>query len=195
MTCINCGAEIPNGSAFCPECGAKIQTNKKPIMMIAIVSAIIVLVVITVSIVIINNRNKHKAEAIVMEEKAKQDSINAANFAIEQVRLEEEQKAVEAERLRIEEEKQALSKTTSVNKITTHSLSYGSWTGTWKNGQPNGIGTLKYTKQHLIDKRDRKKRVADPGEYIIGEFVEGKLVQGTLYDTNNNVKATIVLGL
>ncbi len=75
------------------------------------------------------------------------------------------------------------------------SLDYGSWSGAWKNGKPSGMGTMRYTKQHLIDKRDPQQRVAEKGDYITGEFVDGKLVQGIWYDSSNNVKGSIMIGM
>lgn len=75
------------------------------------------------------------------------------------------------------------------------SVDYGKWSGTWKNGRPHGTGTMRYTKEHLIDSRDPQKRVAQPGDYIIGEFNDGKLVQGRWYDSSNNVKGSIMIGM
>jgi predicted nucleic acid-binding Zn ribbon protein len=194
MKCPHCGAEIPEGSAFCGECGAKLETKKSPILWISI-AAVVVLVAVVVPLVVVHSNNQKAAEKAALVEKARQDSIAAANLAAEQARIANEQRALQEERERLEESKKSQSTQSSTGKATTHSLSYGSWTGSWKNGQPNGTGTLRYSQQHLIDKRDRKKRMAEPGDYIIGEFVEGKLVQGTLYDSNNNVKASIVIGL
>jgi len=76
----------------------------------------------------------------------------------------------------------------------THSLSYGKWSGEWKGGKPHGMGTMTYTKSHLIDTRDQQKRTAQAGDYIIGEFYEGKLVQGRWYDASNNIKGSIIIG-
>lgn len=75
------------------------------------------------------------------------------------------------------------------------SVDYGKWSGAWKNGRPHGNGTMRYTKEHLIDSRDPQKRVAQPGDYIMGEFNDGKLVQGRWYDSANNVKGSIMIGM
>lgn len=187
MKCTNCGAEIPNGSVFCSECGAKLVTKKKPVIWI--IAGVILLGVVSVPIIVVNN---NKAKEAVLVEKKRQDSI-AASLAEERARIAAEQRGIEIERQQIEEKKAQVNN--SMGTSSTNSLSYGTWSGSWKNGQPHGTGTLKYNQQHLIDKRDRKKRMAAPGDYIIGEFVEGKLVQGTLYDYNNNVKASIIIGL
>lgn len=194
MKCTNCGAEIPNGSVFCSECGAKLKTKKSPIVWI--VAVITLLCVIIVPVIVISNNKKAKEVALL--EKHRNDSIIVANLAAERARLEAEHRVIEAQQKVIEAERQQLEnnktqvESSSTNK---HSLPYGVWSGLWKNGQPHGTGTLKYNQHHLIDKRDRKKRMAAAGDYIIGEFVEGKLVQGTLYDSSNNVKASIIIGL
>ncbi|MBR1427120.1 MAG: hypothetical protein IJ609_01055 [Paludibacteraceae bacterium] len=73
-------------------------------------------------------------------------------------------------------------------------LDYGKWNGGWKNGLPHGTGTMTYTKQHLIDKRDPQQRTAEKGDYIMGEFYEGKLVQGVWKGADNEVKGHIMIG-
>lgn len=60
-------------------------------------------------------------------------------------------------------------------------LSYGTWTGELRYGQPHGQGTLKYTEQRLISQFDPKGTVAHPGDYVIGEFDSGQLISGRLY--------------
>lgn len=76
---------------------------------------------------------------------------------------------------------------------TNHSLSYGSWTGGWKNGKPHGKGTLTYSQTTLIDSRDPKGRVAQPDEYVIGEWDNGNLVQGRWFK-NDGSKEQITIG-
>ena len=71
----------------------------------------------------------------------------------------------------------------------TVSVSGGSYTGELKNGKPHGMGTVRYNSRTLIDSRDPKKRYAEAGDYLVGEFYEGRLVQGKL-----NNKETIIIG-
>lgn len=75
----------------------------------------------------------------------------------------------------------------------THKLSYGTWTGALKNGQPDGAGTLTYTVSHLIDSRDTKQRMAEKGEYIIGEWDNGHLIQGRWFK-NDGTKEAVIIG-
>lgn len=73
-----------------------------------------------------------------------------------------------------------------------HKLSYGTWTGGWKNGQPHGTGTLTYSTSRTIDSRDSKGRVAQPGEYIVGEWDNGHLVQGRWFKKDGTKEAVII---
>ena len=126
-------------------------------------------------------------------EQARLDSIKALEEAAEAARLAEEAAAA-AEQARLDSIKAAEEAAKAVKKVSKGSLDYGKWSGAWKNGRPNGTGTMTYTKEHLIDSRDPKKRVAQPGDYIIGEFSNGRLVQGKWYDASNNVKGSIIIG-
>ena len=126
-------------------------------------------------------------------EAARLDSIKALEEAAEAARLAEEAAAA-AEQARLDSIKAAEEAAKAVKKVSKGSLDYGKWSGAWKNGQPNGTGTMTYTKEHLIDSRDPKKRVAQPGDYIIGEFSNGRLVQGKWFDASNNVKGSIIIG-
>ena len=74
-------------------------------------------------------------------------------------------------------------------------LGYAKFTGTVSGGKPNGQGTMRFTSSHVIDSRDPKGRVADAGDYDIGEWVSGKLVQGRWYGSDNNVKGSIIIGM
>lgn len=95
---------------------------------------------------------------------------------------------------------QSTTTTVQTSKITTnkspattsHKLSYGTWTGGWKNGQPHGNGTMTYSTSHTIDARDTKGRIAQPGEYIIGEWDNGHLVQGRWFKKDGTKEAVII---
>lgn len=150
-----------------------------------------------------SSRNKAEQRRLAAIEQARLDSIAkveadslaavklAEEQAAEAARLEAEAAAAaEAARLAEEQAKQEKKQSTA-----TGSIDYGKWSGAWKNGKPNGTGTMRYTKEHLIDNRDPQKRTAVKGDYIIGEFANGKLVQGVWYDSDNNVKGSIIIGM
>ena len=70
-------------------------------------------------------------------------------------------------------------------------LGYATFKGTW----PNDVnGRLVFKTSHVIDSRDPKGRIAEPGDYVIGEFSEGHLVQGIWYSADNQVKGSIIIG-
>lgn len=68
------------------------------------------------------------------------------------------------------------------------------YVGEMKNGQMEGLGTFYYGQRELISPRDIKKRFADAGDYLIGEWYEGYVSSGKLYDKNNNLKEVIIIG-
>lgn len=73
----------------------------------------------------------------------------------------------------------------------TKDLGYATFKGTW----PDDVnGRLIFKSAHLIDTRDPKSRMAEPGDYVIGEFSEGHLVQGIWYGADNVVKGSIIIG-
>lgn len=74
-------------------------------------------------------------------------------------------------------------------------LEYGLYTGAVKDGMPHGQGRLSYTSSRLIDNRDPKKRKAEVGDYVIGEWNNGNLVQGRWYASDGNVKGAIIIGM
>ena len=67
--------------------------------------------------------------------------------------------------------------------------------GTYKgetssNGQPHGLGTFTYRVRTLID--DLKMVYAEQGDYITGNFREGKIVSVQLYSSGGNLKQTVI---
>lgn len=84
---------------------------------------------------------------------------------------------------------------TSAASAGTKDFGYAVFKGTLKNGNPHDVnGRLIFNTSYLIDSRDPKKRTAEAGDYVIGEFSEGHLVQGIWYDANNQVKGSIIIG-
>lgn len=81
----------------------------------------------------------------------------------------------------------------SSKSITSKNLGYGTWSGSLQNGLPHGMGTMTYSSSHIIDSRDSKGRVAQPGEYIVGEWDKGHLVQGRWFK-NDGTKEAVIIG-
>ena len=74
-------------------------------------------------------------------------------------------------------------------------LPYGKYTGKTKNGKLHGEGRLVYTKEHIINSHDIKKRTAKPGEYIQGQFVNGEITIGKHFDANGNLIQALNFGV
>lgn len=70
-------------------------------------------------------------------------------------------------------------------------LGYATFRGSW----PNDVnGRMIFNSSHVIDSKDPKKRVAEAGDYVIGEWSDGHLVQGIWYGADNTVKGSIIIG-
>ena len=76
----------------------------------------------------------------------------------------------------------------------TISIPGGTYTGDLKNGQPHGKGTIYYNSHTLIDSRDTKKRYAEAGESLTGQFKDGRLLQGEITYKNGEKEAIIIGG-
>jgi hypothetical protein len=66
--------------------------------------------------------------------------------------------------------------------------------GETTNGIPDGLGTLYFKSKQQISSKDIKARLAEEGDYFIGEFNMGYPVQGKLFDSQNNLKEIIIIG-
>ena len=74
-------------------------------------------------------------------------------------------------------------------------LSYGSYTGSIKNGYPHGQGRLTYSTTRTINRNDMKGRTANAGDYVIGEFHNGFVVYGKHYDSAGNLLESLNFGI
>ena len=70
----------------------------------------------------------------------------------------------------------------------------GTYTGELRNRKPHGMGTVHYDSRTLICCSDPKQRYAEAGQYIVGQFRDGCLLQGKLFDGNGNHLITIICG-
>lgn len=75
------------------------------------------------------------------------------------------------------------------------SLSYGNYKGGVKGGYPHGQGTLYYTESRVINRYDPKGRIANAGDYIVGEFHNGFVVHGKHYDSEGNLIGSLFFGV
>lgn len=199
----------------CKECGHELEeikprkkkSNPMPLIIGGAVAAVIIIIGIIFALK--GNDDEEIVEPIVKDEVEVVDSVSvveeiAANRNDTLVIINQNEQPVEdaTEEEAVEEivvetpapapaAKPASSKA-STPTSTSHKLSYGSWTGGWKNGQPHGTGTMTYSTSHTIDSRDTKGRVAQPGEYIVGEWDNGHLVQGRWFKKDGSKEAVII---
>lgn len=123
------------------------------------------------------------------------DSIKAAQIAAENQRLKDSLAAVEAAKAEKKEapakEAQPAPAPKPVPKAGSKNLGYATFKGTW----PNDVnGRMVFSSSHVIDSKDPKKRVAEAGDYVIGEWADGHLVQGIWYGADNQVKGSVIIG-
>lgn len=80
----------------------------------------------------------------------------------------------------------------SDNVVVTKDFGYAVYKGRMKGGKMNDDnGVLTFKEAHIIESRDVKKRMAQPGEKVIGIFEDGHLVTGTWHKNDGN-KETII---
>ena len=126
------------------------------------------------------------------------DSIKASLLAAENQRLKDSLAAVEAANAKKKEtpiEKPSVAPVATPRPklpvSSTKNLGYATFKGSW----PNDVnGRMEFKSSHVIDSRDPKGRVAEPGDYVIGEWSEGHLVQGIWYGADNQVKGSVIIG-
>lgn len=81
---------------------------------------------------------------------------------------------------------------TTTNKIT---LPNGdTYDGSTKNGKMHGKGKYYFNSDGIISKNDPMERRAESGNYIVGEWFEGELYKGKLFDKNGTLKENIIIG-
>ena len=85
-------------------------------------------------------------------------------------------------------------KTTEPKKEEVKNVNADTFTGTIKNGYPDGYGTYTFKTSRRIDMHDPEKRVAQKGDYIVGDWNNGHLNYGEWYGANGVKKAFIELG-
>lgn len=61
-------------------------------------------------------------------------------------------------------------------------------------GYPDGIGKYVFLHERRIDVHDDLSRIASVGDYIVGEWIKGHLVQGKWYGADGELKGVIIIG-
>ena len=198
--------EIPARKEFvCLECGKPLRecpppkkgVNKK---WIGIILGVVALAIVGAVLLLDGSGDKaapSQQETAVAP--VDSDSIKAAQLAIEQQHVRDSLQAVAdslaalaANTAKPQAQTPAPSQQTTTGRSSgTKDLGYASFVGTW----PSDVnGRLVFKTDHQIDSRDPKARMAEAGDYVIGEFSEGHLIQGIWYGADGVVKGSIIIG-
>ena len=189
--CEKCGKDlIPFGNKT-SEPGS--GPNKK---LIAIIAGVVVLLAIIGSIIALSGSGEEapKQEPVAVAP-VDSDSIKAAQMAAENQRLKDSLAAVEAANAKKQEapvaKPAAAPAAPKPAASGSKNLGYATFKGSW----PNDVnGRMVFTSSHVIDSKDPKGRVAEAGDYVIGEWADGHLVQGIWYGADNQVKGSVIIG-
>lgn len=196
--------EIPARKEFvCPECGKPLRECPPPkkggnTKLIGIIAGVVVLLAIIGGIIAFSGGSEEKpAPTPVPEVKENTDSIKAAQEAAEQQRIKDSLDAVAAAEAAKKQEAEKKTEPAPVEPKPakpapgSKNLGYATFKGSW----PNDVnGRMVFTSSHVIDSKDPKKRVAEAGDYVIGEWADGHLIQGIWYGSDNQVKGSIIIG-
>ena len=189
--CEKCGKDlIPFGNKTSESSGGP---NKK---LIGIIVGVVVLLAIIGGIIAMSGSGEEtpKQEPVTVAP-VDSDSIKAAQIAAENQRLKDSLAAVETAKAEKKEAPAKEAQPAPAPKPTPASgsknLGYATFKGTW----PNDVnGRMVFSSSHVIDSKDPKKRVAEAGDYVIGEWADGHLVQGIWYGADNQVKGSVIIG-
>ena len=194
--------EIPARKEFVcqnPECGKPLRECPPPkkggnTKLIAIIVGVVALLAIIGGIIAFSGSGEEmpKQEPVAVAP-VDSDSIKAAQMAAENQRLKDSLAAVEATKAKEQEVTNVKVTTPPVKTAASGSknLGYATFKGSW----PNDVnGRMVFKTSHVIDSKDPKGRVAEAGDYVIGEWSDGHLVQGIWYGADNQVKASIIIG-
>lgn len=196
--------EIPARKEFVcqnPECGKPLRECPPPkkggnSKLIAVIAGVVVVLAIIGGVLFFSGGSEEKAvPEPVAAAPVDSDSIKAAQMEEENQRLKDSLVAVEAQK------KEEASKPVAtpapapapkpVNASGSKDLGYATFKGSW----PNDVnGRMVFKSSHIIDSRDPKGRMAEAGDYVIGEWSEGHLVQGIWYGADNQVKGSVIIG-
>jgi len=194
--------EIPARKEFvCPECGKPLRECPPPkkggnTKLIGIIAGAVALLAIIGGIITFSGSGEEtpKQESVAVAP-VDSDSIKAAQMEAENQRLKDSLAAVEAANAKKQEtpaaKPSAAPATPKPAASGSKNLGYATFKGSW----PNDVnGRMVFTSSHVIDSKDPKKRVAEAGDYVIGEWADGHLVQGIWYGSDNQVKGSVIIG-
>lgn len=182
--CANCGEILENDSQFCPHCGAKQsyeqnnKTTNQTKWLLLFLSLILAICAMAWFITRNSSQTKMAEDSQSIENTKSvpiiKDSVTSHHSL---------------------NKKENSEKSSTPSQAATKNLGYAIYKGGVLKGKPHGVnGRMVFKTSHLLDSRDPKRRYASPGDYIIGEYYNGHLVQGIWYDSDNQVKGSVIIG-
>jgi serine/threonine protein kinase len=163
------------------------KKSKSPFIIIGIIAAVLVVL----ALLFFLPKQEDKPEVITTErpqEPIASDPVESAEppvQAIEQPEQKEDPpvqkveppvRMIEPATVVVTEKPQSTPKTLD--------LGYATWEGKSTNGKPDGYGTLIFRTAHRIDSRDDQGRVAQSGDKVKGNYINGHLEYGTWIKTS-----------
>ena len=198
--------EIPARKDFIcqnPECGKPLRECPPPkkggnTKLIAIIAGVVVVLAIIGGAIAFSGGESEPKAAETVVAPVDSDSIKAAKAAAEQQRIKDSLAAVAAaEAPKQKDASKPVSTSAPAPKPApkpaggSKNLGYATFKGSW----PNDVnGRMVFKTSHVIDSKDPKGRVAEAGDYVIGEWSDGHLVQGIWYGADNQVKGSVIIG-
>ena len=128
-------------------------------------------------------------EPVVPVDSLRVDTAVTPPVAVDSKKEETKKEETKKEETKKEETKKEEPKRTEVKDTTSDTF-----TGTIKNGYPDGYGTYTFRQSRRIDMHDPENRVAQKGDYIVGDWNNGHLNYGEWYGANGVKKGFIELG-
>lgn len=189
--------QIPARKEFkCPDCGQDLYETPPPKapkkILPWIIGAVVIGCIIAAIIIWAPRGNKEEATDNDMLQENVEDSLEPIGVEeeapLESITAVEPQPAEPEPEVAVQETKPAPTPAPAPQptsgSVTNKDLGYGTYTGGWKNGKPHGEGTLVYKQTTQINPYDMKKRMAQPGEKIQGQFVNGVPTIVQHFDSN-----------
>lgn len=192
--------EITHGDFVCEKCGKPLTSCPPPNekgkkgKIIAIIAVAIALLAIIGGIIAFSGGNAEEQQALAPTDSiAAKDSVEVAPEVVKDTVVVTDT-IVQRDTVKVETPAKVKgSKPTSVKPAASGSknLGYATFKGSW----PNDVnGRMVFKTSHVIDSRDPKGRMAEAGDYVIGEWADGHLVQGIWYGADNQVKGSVIIG-
>ena len=193
--CSECESELEPVSEKDTNSDEEELKKKKQKRLISISIIAVVLLAIVGGIIALSGGSDEAPAPAPVEVKENTDSIKAAQEAAEQQRIKDSLDAVAAAEAAKKQEAEKKAEPTPAPKPAStggsKNLGYATFKGSW----PNDVnGRMVFKESHVIDNKDPKKRVAEVGDYVIGEWSDGHLVQGIWYGADNQVKGSVIIG-